>query len=97
MCEVREMRRSEALRGLEDPEGEIEGNKDKRVMGFGEYHHWAYERVLKEKPNYIAYVRMESERRRVPQTLFQERLQEKKGQWAYQRNLEEGEISTNYS
>ena len=51
MCEVRELKREEALRGLEEPEGEIDGNKDKRVMDFGEYHHWAYERVLNEKPN----------------------------------------------
>ena len=50
----------------------------------GEYHHSAYERVLNEKQNYIAYVGMESERRGAPQTLFREWLQEKKGQRAYQ-------------
>ena len=59
-------------------------------MGFGEYHHWAYGKVLKGKPNYIAYISMESERTSVPRKLFQERLQWKKGQWAYRRNLEEG-------
>ena len=35
ICEVRELKREEALRGLEEPEGEIDGNKNKRVMGFG--------------------------------------------------------------
>ena len=80
---------------MERPEGEIEGNEEKRVMGFGEYHHWTYERVLKEKPNYIAYVAMESERTSVPQKMFQEWLQGRKGQRAHRRNLEEGGGSWN--
>ena len=46
--------------------------------------------VLKEKPNYIAYVAMESERTSVPQKMFQEWLQGRKGQRAHRRNLEEG-------
>ena len=60
-------------------------------MGFGEYHHWNYGEVLKEKPNYVAYVAMESERMGAPRKLFQEWLQGEKGQWAYRRNLAEGE------
>ena len=27
-----------------------------RLMGFGEYHHWTYGKVLEEKPNYATYV-----------------------------------------
>ena len=60
-------------------------------MGFGEYHHWTYERVLNEKPNFIAYVGMGSARRSAQKTLFREWFQGKKGQCAYQRNLEKGE------
>ena len=47
--------------------------------------------VLKEKPNYIAYIAMESERTSGPKKLFLEWLQGKQCQWAHRRNLEEGE------
>ena len=61
------------------------------MMGFGEYHHWPYGRVLKGKPNYVAYIAMGSGRRNEMQVRFQELLQDKKGCWNYQRNLAENE------
>ena len=66
--------REEALRISDKPEGEIEGNEETRVMGFGEYHHWAYGRVIREKTNYVAYIGMESERMGAPQKLLPEWL-----------------------
>ena len=59
------------------------------MMGFGEYRHWPYGRVLKGKPNYVAYIGMESGRRGELQVRSQEWLQEKKQ--TYQRNLAEDE------
>ena len=26
------------------------------MIGFGEYYYWAYVEVLKQKPNYVAYI-----------------------------------------
>ena len=93
-CELREEecvnKRAEALRGLEAPGGEKEENREKRVMGFGEYHRWAYGEVMKERPNYVANVAMESERTSVPRKLLQEWLQGRKCQWSHQRILEGG-------
>ena len=60
-------------------------------MGFGEYHHWAYGGVIREKPNYVAYVGMESERVSAPRKLRHEWLQGEKSHWAYRRISGEGE------
>ena len=74
---------TEALRTLWNPKGEEPGNEEKRMMGFGEYHHWPYGSVMRGKPNYASYVGMESERISEPQKQFQEWLQKKKGHLSY--------------
>ena len=71
--------------------GGREGGAEKRMMGLGEYHHWSYERVLKGKPNYVAYIAMGSGRRNDKQLRFQEWLKDKKGCWNYQRISAENE------
>ena len=68
-------------------EEEREGGEEKKMMGFGEYRHWSYERVVEEKPNYVAYIAMGSGGRNAKQVRFQEWLQDKKGLWNFQRNL----------
>ena len=60
------------------------------MMGFGEYRHWSYGRMMREKPNYAAYVGMESERVAEPQKQFQEWIQKEKGHWSYLEKIEEG-------
>ena len=37
-------------------------SEENRVMGFGEYHHWAYGKVFTEQPHYATYVSTESGR-----------------------------------
>ena len=69
---------TESRRTLGNPKGEESGSEEKRMMGFGEYHHWHYGSVVREKPNYAAYLGMESERISEPQKQFQEWMQKKR-------------------
>ena len=98
-CEGDAQRRDEMLRVLAGPRGDreilqkatavVEEKPCRRVMGLGEYVHWTYVEVLRGKPNYAAYVGMGSERRSKPKTLFQEWMHGNKGDWSYQREIDE--------
>ena len=61
---------NECLKILYESGGGREGGAEKRMMGLGEYHHWSYERVLKEQPNYAAYIAMGGGRRGEKQVRF---------------------------
>ena len=40
---------TKVIRKLDNPKGEDVGREEKRMMGFGEYHLWPYESVLRER------------------------------------------------
>ena len=46
----------ELFKTMNGDEEDGERSEENRLMGFGEYHHWAYGNVLTEKPNYVTYV-----------------------------------------
>ena len=70
LIKMHTQKRKECLKILYETGEERDGNGEQRMMGFGEYHHWSYERVLKEQPNYAAYIAMGGGRRGEKQVRF---------------------------
>ena len=44
---IHTQKRNDLLETLNGPEVQIEGGGNTRMMVFGEYHHWPYERVMR--------------------------------------------------